>query len=168
MHDGLPAGHGRREARRGPHPKDPALFAAEQLPALRGAVAELSWLLSRGYAEPSARKLVGDRNQLVSRQREVVRRAACTDRQLASRSRREMALTDATRVGVDGINLVITLESALSGSVVLIGRDGAYRDLASVHGSYRRVAVTERAIELVGEVAARAGVAELAFYLDRP
>ena len=33
---------------------------------------DLSWLLGRGYAEASATKLVGDRHELRSRQREAV------------------------------------------------------------------------------------------------
>jgi hypothetical protein len=157
-----------RRTRRGPHPKDHELFADPALIALRAAVEELSWLRARDYAEPSALKLVGDRHQLASRQREAVRRSACTDRQRASRARREVAVADASRIGVDGFNLIITIESALAGGIVLIGRDGAYRDLASVHGSYRRVTDTERAIALVGRVAADAGVVELVWYLDRP
>src|SRR5688500_3971235 len=54
---------------RGPHPEDGRLFATDQLPALREATRDLSWLLSRDYASPSALKLVGDRYQLEARQR---------------------------------------------------------------------------------------------------
>src|SRR5688500_10446127 len=46
---------------RGPHPEDAGLFAPAVHPTLRSAVADLSWLLTRGYADPSALKLVGDR-----------------------------------------------------------------------------------------------------------
>lgn len=157
-----------RRRHRGAHPEDAELFGEAHLDRMRAAVAELSWLRTRDYAEPSALKLVGDRHQLHGRQREAVRRAACTDGQLASRARREIALADAPRVGVDGFNVIITVESALAGGVVLVGRDGAYRDLASVHGTYRRVADTERALALIGRVAADADVVELVFYLDRP
>lgn len=153
---------------RGPQDGDCELFAEERLSALRVAVVELSWLLSRGYSEPSARKLVGDRHQLVERQREAVRRASCTEAQLASRARREVALTQVPRLGIDGFNLIITLESALAGGLVLVGRDGALRDLASVHGNYRSLDHTERTIDLVGQVAAEAEVGELVWYLDRP
>src|SRR6266404_1471952 len=43
---------------------------------------------------------------------------------------------------IDGFNLILTLESALGGGVMLVGRDGCYRDMASVHGTYRRVEET--------------------------
>ena len=49
---------------------------------------------------------------------------------------------------IDGFNLILTLESALGGGIVLGGRDGCYRDLASVHGTYRRVEETRPALDL--------------------
>ena len=54
------------------------------------------------------------------------------------------------QVVIDGFNLLITLEAALSGGLVLLCRDGCLRDLSSVHGSYRSVQETERAINLIG------------------
>ncbi len=41
-------------AHRGPHPDDAELFRADAIPRLRAAVADLSWLLGRGYADGSA------------------------------------------------------------------------------------------------------------------
>ena len=55
---------------------------------------------------------------------------------------------------IDGFNLILTLESAVGGGVVLGGRDGCYRDMASVHGTYRRVEETRSAL---AAVRARAG-----------
>src|SRR5438105_3109058 len=64
---------------RGAHPDDARLFAEAAWPALRAAVADLSWLLGKAYAQPSALKLVGDRYRLDVRQRAAVARAACAD-----------------------------------------------------------------------------------------
>ena len=51
-----------------------------------------------------------------------------------------------------------TIEAALSGGVILVARDGAYRDMASMHGSYRKVVETLPALELLGtELAESAG-----------
>ena len=60
------------------------------LPALRQAVADLSWLLERGYAEKSSLKLVGDRYDLLARQRTAVGRCACSDADVARRSGRRV------------------------------------------------------------------------------
>lgn len=46
-------------------------------------------------------------------------------------------------------NLIITLATALGGEVILHGRDSALRDLSSIHGNYRAVQETDRAIQLV-------------------
>src|ERR1700704_3179695 len=75
---------------RGPGPQDPIWFGADAQPGLRAGVADLSWLLSRGYAMPSALKLVGDRYRLVERQRVAVQRSACSDSALASRKSRQL------------------------------------------------------------------------------
>lgn len=115
-----------RRKHRGPGPQDAGWFGPAARPALAAAVAELSWLLTRGYAEPSALKLVGDRHRLTERQRAAVLRSACPDPALAGRRSREVPV-EALRgqpLRIDGFNLLLTLESALGGGVVLAGRDG--------------------------------------------
>lgn len=155
---------------RGAHPEDAALFAAPHLPALRGASADLAWLLDRGYALRSALELTGNRHGLTQRQRLAVARCACSREQLARRSAHRVETTALVgrELWIDGYNLLITLEAALAGSVVLVGRDGAYRDMASLHGTYREVAETSRAAELIGFATARWGVAKCRWLLDRP
>lgn len=76
-------------------------------------------------------------------------------------------LQDATVV-IDGFNLLILLEGALSGAYLFKGLDGVYRDISGVHGSYKRVAQSEHAIDLVGQTLATLGVKEVYWYLDKP
>jgi len=137
---------------------------------MRTAVWELSWLLSRDYAEDSALALVGNRHGLVRRQRTAVRRCACADADLTRRRQAEVAAQACTgrHVAIDGYNLLITVESALSGGVVLVGRDGCYRDLASLHGTYRRVEETIPALDAIAKTVGRLGIPTATWYLDRP
>lgn len=151
---------------RGPHPEDAATFAPDALPSLREGVADLSWLLTRGYREASALKLVGDRLQLTRRQRQAVARCACTDQERNLRRGKRVAGVEGQVVHVDGFNALISLERALSGGPVLIGRDRACRDLASVHGTYRAVQETPEAITCCG--AHLAGAERVQWWLDRP
>lgn len=155
---------------RGPHPEDAKLFAEEHWPRLRVATGDLSWLLSRGYAGESALKLVGDRYDLARRQRIAVARSACSDQSLASRSRRraELAELAGEALEIDGYNVLITIEAALAGGVILRGRDGCYRDLASVHGTFRRVDETFPAIKLIGSCLAELRVGPCVWRLDSP
>lgn len=147
---------------RGPHPEDARLFTPETLPGLRTATAELNWLLERGYAGKAALTLVGDRHALTERQRMAVYRSACAPSTVTDRARREVDLIPP--IAVDGFNLLITIEAALSGGVLLMGCDGCIRDLASMHGSYRSVEETDRALATIGETLPRSAV----WYLDQP
>ena len=137
---------------RGPNPQDATAFAPDRQPGLRQAVADLSWLLSHGYAEKSSLKLVGDRYRLTERQRMGVMRCSCSDQALARRKEHEVACGAAAGqcLLLDGYNVLTTVEAALAGGIILEARDGCYRDLASMHGSFRKVAETVPAIELVG------------------
>lgn len=155
---------------RGAHPEDAELFSAAQQPALKSAVADLSWLLTRAYATPSALKLVGDRFNLSQRQRLAVMRAACSDQALADRRARMLPIADISgrTVLLDGYNVLTTIEAALSGGVVLACRDGCYRDMASIHGTYRKVEETPPALTLIGQTAAELAVAGCTWYLDSP
>ena len=159
-----------RRKHRGAHPEDARLFDDARLSALRAATAEMSWLLGRGYQPKSALKLVGDRHNLRERQRLAVGRAACSDE---SRERRRARRVEAQSIRgaeliVDGFNLVITLEAALAGGVLILCRDGCLRDLSSVHGSYRAVEETERAVTLAGEVLDNLGARAALWLLDSP
>ena len=159
-----------KRSHRSAAPRDERLFAPEAVPLLARATAHLSWLLSRGYAERSGLKLVGDRFELTARQREAVGRSACPDGALRSRRARcvPIAALRGAQLAVDAYNVLTTLESALGGGVVLRGRDGCYRDLASLRGTWRRVAETVPALELAGSFLELAGVADCVWYVDRP
>ena len=155
---------------RGAHPEDRKLFADDQLPKIRAAVSELSWLLTREYHITGALKLVGDKFALNDRQRLAVSRVACSDRSSSSRlaSRVGMESLRGAQIIIDGFNLIITIEAALSGGVLIRGRDDCIRDLSGVHSSYRSVNETEDAIILIGEVLDQAGVESVACILDKP
>jgi hypothetical protein len=140
------------------------------LPRLQEATNDLCWLLNRGYASTSALKLVGDRYDLEQRQRTAVSRCACSDAARARRQERQISLggiRDQTLL-IDGYNLLTTIEAALAGGFILAARDGAYRDMASMHGTWRRVVETVPAVELMGRYLAEKGVVSCHWYLDRP
>lgn len=155
---------------RGPHPSDADLFGPDKVPLLREGLADFSLLLSKGYADRSALKLVGDRFGLTQRQRVAVMRSACSDAQRQSRlSRRvEIGSLPGQPLAIDGYNLLITIEAAMSGGLIFRGRDGCFRDLASIHGTYRKVDETLPALKLIGTFLADLGIAEALWLLDSP
>jgi len=155
---------------RGPHPQDTELFAPAVWPRLQTATNELSWLLTRGYATPSAVKLVGDRHNLNQRQRVAVMRCACSDAAREHRCNRSVS-PDAI-IGkpllIDGYNVLTSIEAALGDGVILRARDGCFRDMASMHGTYRRVEETVPAIELLGKFLSRFQPSFCRWLLDGP
>ncbi|RMG26036.1 MAG: DUF434 domain-containing protein [Bacteroidetes bacterium] len=155
---------------RGQHSLDPRLFHPQQLPVLNQAVKDMSYLLTRGYGENGALKLVGDRYRLTQRQRKAVLRASCSDQALAYRLANMLEPADIQNqaVVVDGYNLLITVESALGGGIVLACRDSCYRDIASVHSTYRKVAETLPALTLIGTHLRSLGCSHITWYLDAP
>jgi len=161
---------GASEKHRGPAPKDAQLFAPDVIGRLQVATRELAWLIERGYASPSALTLVGDRHALTARQRSAIERAAVPDAVAALRRARRVelgALRDRT-LAIDGFNVLIVGESALSGAPIFVGRDEAVRDLGGVHGSWHRVAETERVIDALTSIVNAAGCARVRVFLDAP
>jgi hypothetical protein len=159
-----------RRRHRGPHPEDARLFGVENLPTLRAAVDDFCWMLTRGYAHDSSLKLVGDRYNLVARQRTAVSRCCCSDADLARRQSHQVGTEQLSGavLWLDGYNVLTTIEAALAGGVILAARDGTYRDMASMHGSYRKVAETIPALDLLGRTIAALVVAECRWLLDQP
>ena len=159
-----------KRTHRGPNPKDIKLFSVDHVSLLQSATADLSLLLTKGYAQNSALKLVGDRFNLTQRQRLAVMRCACSDAQLTGRKQHHMETSQlkARDIAIDCYNVLITIEAALSGAFVFIGRDNCYRDLAGIHGTYRKLTETVPALELIGRTLEQIAVGSAVWYLDRP
>ena len=149
---------------------DQSLFNGQQLLCLQKAVYELSWLFNHGYARHSAITLVGDHHQLGQRQRIAIGRAACSDDRKNARNSKCLKLQEIKHrhLIIDGFNLIITLEAAIAGAVLLQCRDGSIRDLASVHGTYRQVQETKLIIELIGRTLATFAPASVQWLFDKP
>lgn len=152
--------------KRGYEPKDAIEFGAKAQGKLNAAAQELWFLLNRGYDVKSASTFIGNHHLLSERQRLALARIISTDAALVERRRKE--LTQAPEeLTLDGFNTIITLEVALSGSLLLKGMDGTIRDLAGLRGSYRIVDKTVKAVELLLSRLEELGVKRVMFYLDQ-
>lgn len=149
---------------------DGKLFADQQLPSIRTAIEDYSMLLTKAYADSGALKLVGDHFSLTARQRLAVMRSACSDQQLAIRKQSQLTPDSIAgkSVVIDGFNLLITIETALSGGILLKCRDGCIRDMASIHGTYRTVQETTFALELIAETLNELRVDNVLWLFDKP
>ena len=71
-------------------------------------------------------------------------------------------------VEIDGYNVLLSVEAALGGGVLLPAQDLTLRDLAAMSRHYRRVEETRDALRLIGTFLSTWGASEVRWYLDRP
>ena len=104
--------------RRGYVPKDSVEFGAKAAEKLNAAAQELVFLMDRGYDTKSASTFVGNHHLLSERQRMALARIVSTASAVQNRKRKEL-LQAPDYLVLDGFNTIITLEVALSGSLLL-------------------------------------------------
>ncbi len=153
---------------RGYMPADIRDFGAAALPALYRAGEDLYYLLNRGYKIKGASVFVGNHYMLSERQRLALVRAVSSKEDLAVRKKKELCDSEGKTVNIDGFNTIITLEVALSDSLLFQCMDGTIRDLAALRGTYRLIDKTESAIRLIGEELEKSRIKKAVFYLDAP
>ena len=156
--------------RRGFDPQDHQWFSPDAITRLGQAQEELQWLLDRGYQPGPVIDFVGSHHQLSTRQRNALQRSTSSQRQYDRRMARLLPF-DAAHEGclaIDGFNLIITLEVALSKSPIILGKDHVYRDLAGLRGTYRLIEQTDQALNLIGKTFHELQVPCAKFYLDQP
>ena len=156
------------ETRRGFDPEDPKFFGASYDEVLRRAAFETRWILNRGYGMDQTITFIGNHHMLSRRQRMALYRSVMPEEEKKLHAEREVRELSG-EVFIDGFNIIISLEVALSGSLMLLGDDGVIRDLAGLHGTYRIIDKTPTAISLLKEeLLLHPGITGLNFYLDRP
>lgn len=159
-----------KTTRRGYSTKDEYFFSGPELEKLKLAHDDLRELLDRGYKYGPAVTFVGSHYQLTARQRNALRRASASRKQCAAREKKRLGIDPAgyDLLKIDGFNLVIALETALSGSLLVLGDDNVLRDLAGLRGTYRLLRQTGTALDLIGKTLNEMKVRRILFYLDSP
>ena len=154
---------------RGFLPDDNIQFSDAAMQTLLRAQREICFLLDHGFEMEKTVTFVGNHYQLSARQRMALTRASSSQAQLEERAKKRISgALDGRQVQIDGFNLIITLETALSASTLLCCMDGTARDLCGLHGTYRLIDKTEPAVCLILEELRRRGAASAWFWLDAP
>ncbi len=155
--------------KRGYSPNDEKEFGSRSLENLHRAGRDLYYLLNQGYPIKGASTFVGNHYLLSERQRLALVRAVSSEADLQIRRNKEVKnIPHGSTVNIDGFNTIITLEVALSDSLLLRCMDGTIRDLAALRGTYRLIDKTETAIMLIGKTLEQNRVDKAVFYLDAP
>ncbi|MHB1485631.1 MAG: DUF434 domain-containing protein [Saccharofermentanales bacterium] len=158
-----------KTTKRGYDPKDDEEFSGDALSTLHDAQNEVQWLVDRGYNIKSVVDLAGNHHQLSARQRFALQRTIANSLQYIKREASRLQKDDVRgkSLNIDGFNLIIVLEAALSGSPVFLGKDGVLRDLAGLRGTYRIIDKTDLALSLIGKAMSGLSIQNAAFYLDK-
>jgi hypothetical protein len=155
---------------RGKHSNDNDNFSDRFTNKMQNAVLDLAYLLTRQYGEKSALQLVGNRYSLNVRQQTALSRITVADNLAISRAQKHIFpenLADKT-VYIDGYNLLIGVEVALSKGFLFLSQDGCYRDIASIHGSYKKVEETLPAIQIIAEALKTLNISTVQWFFDAP
>lgn len=155
--------------KRGYSPEDEKEFGGQSVGKLYKAGRDLQYLLNQGYNIKGASTFVGNHYLLSERQRLALVRAVSSDESIRTRKAKEIKdIPHGSIVHIDGFNTIITLEVALSDSLLLKCMDGTIRDLAALRGTYRLIDKTETAILLIGKALEINKISKAVFYLDAP
>lgn len=155
--------------KRGFAPDDPKEFGEQARQVLHKAAADLQYLLDQGYPIKSASTFVGNHYLLSERQRLALARGVSSTESIMRRKEKQITIIPGgSTVHIDGFNTIITLEVALSESLLLKCMDGTVRDLAALRGTHRLIDKTEAAIDQIGKALTEAQIGKAVFYLDAP
>lgn len=131
---------------------------------------DLEWLLNRGYPKKSSLVFVGNHYQLNAWERDILFRSIFPRVEALDAKRKKIRARDlkGRSLGIDGFNVLITLENALSGELLIRGNDGFIRDTAGVFRRWRRSEKTLQALDMILRVLKRYEVKKTIFVLDAP
>lgn len=158
-----------KATRRGYVPTDVKEFKDDNLNKLYKASEDLLYLLNRGYKIKGASTFIGNHYLLSERQRLALVRGISKNDDIKRRKDKGISdFSDIEVVYVDGFNTIITLEVALSKSLIIKSMDETIRDLAGLRGTYSIIDKTEIAIKLIGDFLLEHKIEKTIFYLDKP
>lgn len=154
--------------KRGYTPTDLKEFSSKSIEILKIASSDVLAIIDRGYSIKSVSTFVGNHYQLSERQRIAITRAVSPTKDVELRLNKLVTSCKNQSVHIDGLNIIITLETMLSQTTLIKCMDGTIRDLCGLRGTYRLIDKTDMAIELIGNELQYLGVSKAIFYLDKP
>ena len=118
---------------------------------LHEAAIDFRYLLNRVYPRKASLELVGNRYQLTSDERHLLHRGVFSHSDARIRLKKKVSLQKISgqELAIDGYNVLITIEAALSDRPLIFGDDGFLRDISGLSGNFRRTRRTEESLQLI-------------------
>ena len=136
---------------------------------VKKALRDLLYLLNQGYPRESAVNFVSNHYRLPLVERHLLARCVFSKKEIVEHRQKlvKMSGVRGKRLGVDGYNVLITIEGMLMGRKVILCNDGFIRDLRAIFGKYQFGPATSRAISILIQVLAKAGPREVVVLFDK-
>ena len=137
---------------------------------LQNAAEDFRYLLNRGYPRKVTLELVGNRYGLTFNERHLLHRGVFSSADSEARRRKRISIKEIRDkdLAIDGHNVLITIEAALSGRPLVLADDGFIRDISGLSGSFTKSKITETAIELILNVLKKWKPRKTLFLFDAP
>lgn len=137
---------------------------------LREAARDFRHLLNRGYPRKASLDLVGNRYNLSFDQRHLLHRGIFSDSGAKTRIKKKVSFQKLRdrKLALDGYNVLITVEAALSGQPLILSDDRFIRDISGRSSSFKQTKTTDEAIHLVVDVLKKAKPLHTLFLFDAP
>lgn len=156
---------------RGKSSEDDKLFGneKEQLKITEG-LKDMYYLLSRDFPAKASVGLVGNRYRLKTRQIKALQGMGASSQDISLRKSKELTPEElkGKTIYLDGFNVIILFETLLSQGFIFKGLDGCYRDISSVHGTYKRVSQTQEVLVTIGEILGKLELEKVIWVFDAP
>ncbi|MDD2902550.1 MAG: DUF434 domain-containing protein [Syntrophales bacterium] len=146
------------------------IISASELLLIKEAAADFRYLLARGYPRRGALALAGNRYQLAHTARQLLHRGVFAPDAAQARRAKLRHLRDLAGqpLGIDGHNVLITLECGLRGLPLVAADDGFIRDVGQVSRAFRASPETEQALMLLANYLREQQAGPVSVFYDAP
>ena len=137
---------------------------------LTEAACDCRYLLARSYSRSATLTLVGNRYKLDQTSRQILHRGVFAPDAARARRAKLRLLRDLAGqpLGLDGHNVLITLECAVRKLPLVAADDGFIRDVGQVSGAFRASPETEQALNLLADYLGQQQAGPVQVYYDAP
>lgn len=132
------------------------------------AVKDYLFLLEKRYPEKQVRLLVSDRYSLETIQRTVLYRGIATAKESEKRGSKMVGSISGKELHIDTFNVIITVCSYLTGTLVFISTDNFLRDASEARRKLFRPDLMKKSLNLIINNLPGLSPSGITFHIDRP
>ncbi len=145
-------------------------FMILKLEDLQEAAIDFHYLLNQGYPRKTSLEIVGNRYNLSFDQRHLLHRGIYSDSDAKARRKKKVPLQKLRdkKIAIDGHNVLITIEAALSGRPLILSNDGFIRDISGLSGNFKMTDISGKAIHLILDALKKTKPSHVLFLFDAP